>query len=146
MPGVPPSDDSNDLEKPSGRVRHDKGGRAVWEWAVDSGRHAIESTSRLLKRLDLSGLKLTDYEPEKNKEEEAPPSTPGADGKAVPTFGGERESDPLGQSRRSFDPYDNRVPLRQSRSSAPARPKPRLTQPARPEKKPGLLGRLFGKH
>lgn len=139
---MPPSDDTDELRKPSGRVRHDKGGRAVWEWAVDSGRHAIESTSRLLKRLDLSSLKLADYEPE--KKEEPPPAA--KDGKPVPTFGGEREADPLAHSRRSFDPYDNRAPLRQSRPPAPRPPaKPRLTQPARPEKKPGLLGRLFGK-
>jgi len=139
---VPPSDDTEELRKPSGRVRHDNGGRAVWEWAMDSGRHAIESTSRLLKRLDLSGLKLADYEPEK-KEEPPPPAN---DSKPVPTFGGEREADPMAHSRRSFDPYDNRAPLKSSRA-APTRPPPKLrvTQPARPVKKPGLLGRLFGK-
>jgi hypothetical protein len=36
-----------------GRVRHDASGRAIWEWAADTGKHAIDSTSRLLKRLDL---------------------------------------------------------------------------------------------
>jgi len=64
-------DDDEKAAKPLGRVRHDAGGRAVWEWAVESGRHAIESTSRLLKRLDLPGIGLLDEEQEKKKKEEA---------------------------------------------------------------------------
>jgi hypothetical protein len=42
-------------EKPrAGRVRHDSGGRAIWEWAVESGKHAVDSTSHLLKKLELT--------------------------------------------------------------------------------------------
>jgi hypothetical protein len=41
-----------------GGVRHDSRGNAVWQWAVDSGKQALDSTSRLLKRLDVPGLKL----------------------------------------------------------------------------------------
>ena len=39
-------------------VEYDKRGNAVWKWAVDTGKHAIDSTSRLLKRLEVPGLKL----------------------------------------------------------------------------------------
>jgi hypothetical protein len=41
-----------------GGVQHDARGNAVWQWAVDSGKQALDSTSRLLKRLEVPGLKL----------------------------------------------------------------------------------------
>lgn len=139
---------NDDKPKTSGRVRHDAGGRAVWEWAVDSGKHAIDSTSRLLKRLDLSGLHLLDHPPKKEEPEaEAPPpeavSLPGN----VPTFGGKREHDPLVHSRQSFNPYDSRSPTGRGAAvkkpvNAPARP--RMTQPVK-QPKPGFFARLFGR-
>lgn len=143
-------DDNQDGEqKPSGRVRHEPGGRAVWQWAVDSGKHAIDSTSRLLKRLDLSALRLVDEEERqaarRAAEEGAEASTP----KSVPSFGGPAETDSAAQARRSFDPYNSRTPV--GRGLSPPKPKeppkPRITQPVRPkpEDKAGLLGRLFGK-
>lgn len=137
----------------SGQVRHDSGGRAIWEWAIDSGRHAIDSTSRLLKKLDLTSLRLIgdDEKPWKKEEQAAADaqqaSQPQDKKRPVPTFGGEPEADPLGEQRRSFNPYDTRTPTGRG-VATPARPtappKPRITQPARPAKKPGLLGRLFG--
>jgi hypothetical protein len=44
----------------SGRVVHDSRGNAVWQWVKDTGRHAIESTSALLKKLELPELKVRD--------------------------------------------------------------------------------------
>ena len=44
--------------KGPGGVHHDARGNAVWQWAVDSGKQALDSTSRLLKRLEVPGLKL----------------------------------------------------------------------------------------
>ncbi len=40
-----------------GRIVHDSRGNAVWDWVKETGRIAIESTSRLLKRLELPNLK-----------------------------------------------------------------------------------------
>lgn len=135
--------------KASGRVRHDAGGRAVWEWAVDSGRHAIDSTSRLLKRLDLSGLHLLDHPPKKEETEAAarPPEEEAPAPPKVPTFGGKPEQDPLIHSRQSFNPYDSRSPV--GRAAPIKKPttspgKARVTQPVK-AKKPGFLARLFGK-
>lgn len=152
---VPGNDDKGD--KPSGRVRHDASGRAVWEWAVESGRHAIESTSRLLKRLDLSGIGLLDEEQEKKKKEEAERQaarevggnpygneTTGTPKRPVPTFGGKAEADPLAGARRSFNPYDKTAPPKRGSSKPLSRPVPRITQPVRPEKK-SLFARLLGR-
>lgn len=50
-----PDSDSKTARK--GTLRHDQGGRAVWEWAIDSSRQALDSTSRLLKKLDLGALR-----------------------------------------------------------------------------------------
>jgi hypothetical protein len=145
---VPKNPDNK--KNPVGRVRHEAGGRAIWEWAVDTGRHALDSTSRLLKRLDLPGLSLLDEEAEKKKQAEAAEQAAreaGGNpyGKDVPTFGGPRENDPMADSRRSFNPYDNRAPPKRGAAPKPAgNPAPRITQPP-PVRKAGIFSRLFGK-
>jgi len=45
----------------TGRVVHDSRGNAVWQWVKDTGRHAIESTSALLKKLEVPELKVEDH-------------------------------------------------------------------------------------
>lgn len=137
----------NDQEKPakpSGHVRHEPGGRAVWQWAVDSGKHALESTSRMLKKLELTSLRFLDYDEVEKQEKEARKRTEDPD-RPIPTFGGEREEDPLAGKRQGFNPYDSRTPVGRGIAQKPkAPPKPRITQPVRPAKKPGLFARLFG--
>ena len=49
---------------PTGRVRHDERGNAVWDWLKDTGRNAIEATSRLLKKLEVSHLEVEDKKEE----------------------------------------------------------------------------------
>jgi hypothetical protein len=44
----------------SGKVVHDSRGNAVWQWVKDTGRQAIESTSALLKKLEVPELKVED--------------------------------------------------------------------------------------
>lgn len=128
--------------RPSGRVRHDTGGRAVWEWAVESGRHAIESTSRLLKKLDIAGLSLADDEDKKKQARDAGTNPYGEDAPPAPGRG----VDPVGSSKRGFDPYDNRAPPKRGASRPTPRPAAsRVTQPPREGRKPGLLARLLGR-
>ncbi len=45
---------------PSGRVAHDARGNAVWKWAAEASALALESTSRLLKKLELPELAVDD--------------------------------------------------------------------------------------
>jgi len=138
-------DDKDKLHKPTGQVRHDPGGRAVWQWAIDSGKHAIESTSRLLQKLDLTSLRFLDYDEVKKQEKEDEERARKTE-RPVPTFGGEREEDPLTGKQRGFDPYNTRTPAgRGAMSNKPSPPpKPRITQPVRPAKKPGFFSKLFG--
>jgi hypothetical protein len=140
--------DKDKTPKASGKVRHDSGGRAVWQWAIDSGRHAIESTSLLLKKLDLSHLRLLEDDEREAAKRAAEEQASGAKSdQPIPTFGGPAESDAAAEARRTFDPYNSRTPV--GRGLPPAKPKeppkPRVTQPVVPAKKPGLLGKLFGK-
>ena len=134
-----------DLDKPSGHVRHDSGGRAVWQWAIDSGKHAIDSTSRMLKKLDITNLKFLDYDEVKKQEKEAEEEVLDPE-RPIPSFGGDRQVDPLG-GKQGFNPYDSRAPgghgATPPKSATP--PRPRAPQPARPASKPGLFDKLFGR-
>lgn len=139
--------DPDSRDKPrSGRVRHDSGGRAIWEWARESGRYAIDSTSRLLKKLELTGITLMgdDARPWEKKPGAAPgadPQHPGGSGTSL-----ELPPDPGPEGPRSqgFNPYDTRTPV--GRGATPPRkpaapPRPRVTQP--PARKRGFFARLF---
>jgi hypothetical protein len=54
------SDDSARHSRPSGRVRHDERGVAVWDWAVATGEFSTLSTTRALKKLEVADLKIDD--------------------------------------------------------------------------------------
>lgn len=48
----------------SGKVVHDARGNAVWDWLKETGRIAIESTTRLLRKLEAPDLKMEDAQDE----------------------------------------------------------------------------------
>jgi hypothetical protein len=62
-PSAPASSAAKDkaADGNAGRVVHDSRGNAVWQWVKDTGRHAIESTSALLKKLEVPELKVEDH-------------------------------------------------------------------------------------
>ena len=68
-----PDDKDPPQPKPPRRekISYDSRGNPVWQWAVDSGRHLMESTSLLLKRLDIPGLKLEDDDSAASRETDA---------------------------------------------------------------------------
>jgi hypothetical protein len=45
-------------ERPSGRVRHDERGMAVWDWAVATGEFQMLSATSALKKLEATDLKI----------------------------------------------------------------------------------------
>jgi hypothetical protein len=55
-PAAPP----DEFAGRSGRIVHDERGNAVWDWIKETSRIAIDSTSRLLKRLEVPELKVED--------------------------------------------------------------------------------------
>jgi hypothetical protein len=42
----------------TGKVVHDERGNAVWDWLKQTGRNAIESTTRMLRKLEAPELKV----------------------------------------------------------------------------------------
>src|SRR5579862_4357755 len=95
-----------------GGISRDAQGNAVWQWAVDSGRHLMESTSLLLKRLEVPGLKL---------EDEAGPQ----DKKIDPQSGMPTES----PGNAGYDPYGRRRVTAPAAARAAAT-RPKVTKPA----------------
>ncbi len=47
-------------EGATGKVVHDDRGNAVWDFLKQTGRHAIESTTRMLRKLEAPELKFED--------------------------------------------------------------------------------------
>lgn len=47
-------------DRPSGRVRHDERGVAVWDWAVATGEFAQLSATRAMKKLQVEELKIAE--------------------------------------------------------------------------------------
>jgi len=56
-----PTGDTGNMPRgagPSGRVRHDERGMAVWDWAVATGEFATLSATRAMKKLQVADLKI----------------------------------------------------------------------------------------
>ena len=51
-------------DRSTGKVVHDDRGNAVWDWLKTTSRHAIENTTRLLRRLESPELKMEDAKDE----------------------------------------------------------------------------------
>ncbi|HEX4673915.1 MAG TPA: hypothetical protein VH209_01230 [Steroidobacteraceae bacterium] len=88
----------------SGRVIHDERGNAVWDWIKETSRIAIDSTSRLLKRLEVPELKVEDTQPNKELSLEADRDSGGG----YNPYGGStsgKGGTPRGNSGGGYDPY-----------------------------------------
>jgi len=117
-----PNRKARDPEQSSGKKIEDSQGRSVWKFAVDTGKHLLDSTSTLLRRLEVPGLKIDDE--------------PGLGGKAS------------GQPGGGYDPYGSNRALKPKPAAKPKvyLSRPTATKPAPAEKPappPSLLRRLF---
>ena len=118
------NDDKPGKKPPEQRdgVRHDVRGNAVWQWAVDTGKHARDSTSRLLKRLEVPGLKLED-------EATTPGAKPGADPKVGAGPGSAGSRAPAKPWRAGgYDPYGGARPVAPKKPAAAPPPRRSLWQ------------------
>jgi hypothetical protein len=59
-PPKPTPTNSPSPDNLAGRIVHDERGNAVWDWLKDTARIAIDSTSRLLRKLEVPELKVED--------------------------------------------------------------------------------------
>ncbi len=49
---------SGEPQRQTGKVVHDERGNALWDWLKQTGRNAIESTTRMLRKLEAPELKV----------------------------------------------------------------------------------------
>jgi len=117
-----------DKTKPlAGGVQHDARGNAVWQWASDSARRAIVTTSQLLRRLDVSSLSLEDEQPSDAQSNPAPVKsapTRSAPNKSAPN----KSAAPARKAHGGFNPYDAaaipRAAAPKKQAPVSARPRP----------------------
>jgi hypothetical protein len=90
---APEPQDAPEPQKPperqrgAGRIVHDERGNAIWNWAKETGRFCIDSTSAMLKKLDFGGLKIEGQNDEELRTEE-----------------------PNRDSGGGYDPYNQKLP------------------------------------
>jgi hypothetical protein len=94
--------------RPAGHIVHDDRGNAVWKWGEDGNRS--DSTSRVLKRLDVPDLEIEGHE--------APAQRPGkgqvagrGQPKTNPT-NGPRMRAPIVDAGGGYNPYNLTVPVK----------------------------------
>jgi hypothetical protein len=140
------SDDSEQTPKKPGGVKHDARGNAVWQWAAESGRHAIESTSRILKRLEVPGLELEEDRPKKGAPPEAAPA-PRQQAPAAPNVPQPPKRAQPPDPVKGYDPYGGRLdgPGAAKKPTAPTAAAAAKKPAATTGDRPSLLSRLFRK-
>jgi len=84
-PAEPPSKKDADGGKPTGRVKFDERGNAVWEWQLATGDFGAEVSTQRLQKLEHPALSIADDSP-----------TPFETVRA----------NPLG-TKKGYDPYDS---------------------------------------
>ncbi|MGH8232191.1 MAG: hypothetical protein ACRESY_10240, partial [Steroidobacteraceae bacterium] len=62
---------------PNAPARPESRGRPVWQWAADTARLAMVTTSQLIRKIDISGLSIEGEEPP-NTQPGAKPAAPAA--------------------------------------------------------------------
>jgi hypothetical protein len=110
----------------AGRVVHDARGNAVWDWVKDTTRIAIDSTSRLLKKLEVPELKMEDtqknelsiesdrdagggYDPYGSSSNKGPARRDGSNASRNSSYGSSGGSGKASNPGGGYDPYGKGV-------------------------------------
>ena len=122
-----PKDDNRPdrVRRGSGEVRHDDRGNAVWHWAADTARTAIQSASQILRKLDLTGLSI-ESDQKSDHHEMVLPKTGGMLRSNQAAAGHRRAG---AERAQGFDPYASTAGA-VKRKPAAARPAPATAHPA----------------
>ena len=94
--------DSADGKRPAGRIVHDARGNAVWNWGgtADAPHISLDSTSTMLKRLELPELKVEGQEETVQAPAKAAAAVAPSKKSAAPDVSG------------GYNPYDQRKAVR----------------------------------
>jgi len=99
----------------AGRIVHDERGNAMWDWLAETGRTLIDSTSRLLRRLEVPELKVEE-EAEPQLQLEADRDAGGgydpygrSNSGKTGTAGGTRGGSSQERAGGGYDPYSKNV-------------------------------------
>lgn len=95
---------ASDASSPKVQARPESRGNAVWQWAADTARLAMVTTSQLIRKIDISGLSIEGEEPPKTRDR-AKPAAP-----AARSAGG------------GFDPYNKKTLPRPPAARKPVAP------------------------
>src|SRR6202034_2340207 len=98
--------------------KHDDRGNAVWHWAADTARTAMQSTSQLLRKLDLSALSLESDQP-KDDEEPTPNPTSNVPKPSAVAETANKPKPKIDTRVRGFDPYSSNAGTAKRAAQAP---------------------------
>jgi hypothetical protein len=130
---------------PTGRVRHDERGMAVWDWAAASGEVAGLSATNVMRKLDVSGLSIE--QTQRSLKAMQPEGREVAGGSDPYNARSPASGDPYNQGKRAGglggegDPYNQRA---NAQRTAPSMKRP---VPTAPVKRPdgSVFDQLLGK-
>ena len=108
---APPTPDARG--NTAGRIVHDERGNAIWDWLKDTARTAIDSTSRLLRKLEVPELKVEDTRSQELRLESDRDPGGGYDpygGSGGPTSGRTSGAGTCRNAGGGYDPYGRSSP------------------------------------